>query len=259
MLPRALAELLQAQVAVLDVPAHAEVRAVDLQHDAGLGHGLVFMAHGLGNRIEVGLVVLVVVVAEEQRHHAGRGRAHEGLGRFRAGDGRFQVVRVGSCGLRVAHADRPVTGRRLAARAAGIAEHALLQARELGEVLVDEGIAGAAEAGQPILDVGGIAGLGHLAVVDEIDAGFELFLHHLGHGPTHALGQSRRIDRHALLLGIHHADQIVRSRQAARMGGEKALRAAFHRAPRVEASSARRPAVAAGWPCLARRAWPRPS
>ena len=51
----ALAELLEVEVGVLDVPAHAEVGAIDLQHDAGLGDGLVFVAHRVGDGVDVGL------------------------------------------------------------------------------------------------------------------------------------------------------------------------------------------------------------
>ena len=36
------------------------------------------------------------------------------------------------------------------------------------------------------------------------------------------------IDRHAFFLGVHHADEIVRPRQAAGMGGQKAIGAALH-------------------------------
>ena len=218
----------EVEIGVLDVPAHGEVGAVDLQHEAGLGDGLVFVPHRVGDRVDVGLEILVVVVAEEQRHHAGRGGAHEAAGRLHARERRLEIVDVGLRRLLVAHADRRVAGRRLAARAAGIAEHALLQLRELGEVLIDEGVAGAAEAVEPVLDVGGVARLRHFAVVDEVDAGVGLLFDHLGHRRAHARGQRRGIDRHAFLLGVHHADQVVRPRQAAGMGGQKTFAAALH-------------------------------
>src|SRR5262249_20731034 len=131
-------------------------------------------------------------------------------------------------GLLVAHRDRRVAGRRLAPRAAGIAEHALFQAREVGQVLVNKSVAGAAEAGEPVLDVGGVAWLRHLAVVNEIDAGFDLLRHHLGHRRAHARGERDRIDRHAFFLGEHHADEVGGPWQAAGVGGEEALGAAFH-------------------------------
>ena len=76
----ALAEFVEVEVGVLDVPAHGEVGTVDLQDEAGLGDGLVFVAHRVGDGEEIGLVVLVVLVAEEQRDHAGRRRAHEAVG-----------------------------------------------------------------------------------------------------------------------------------------------------------------------------------
>ena len=100
---------------------------------------------------------------------------------------------------------------------------------KVGEVLIDEGVAGAAEAVEPVLDVGGVARLRHFAVVDEVDAGIGLLPDHLGDRRAHARGQRRAIDRHAFLLGVHHPDQIVRPRQAAGVGGQEALGAAFHR------------------------------
>ena len=230
MLAGPLAELLQAQIGVLDVPAHAEVGAVDLQDEAGLGHGLVLLAHGLGDGKKVGLVVLVVLVAEEQRDHAGRGRAHEALRRRGASDRSLQVFHVaqGFGRAAVAHGDRAVAGRRLAARAARVTEHALGELRELGEVLVDEGVAGAAEAVEAVFDVRGVAWLRHLAVVDEVDAGRHLPAHHLGHCRAYPGRQRAALDGHALLLGVHHAHQVLRPRQAAGMRGEKPLGAALH-------------------------------
>ncbi len=139
---------------------------------------------------------------------------------------RLSTSAAAACG--VAHADRRVAGRSLAPRAAGIAEHALGEIGEVGEVLVDEGVAGAAEAGEPILDIGGVARLRHFAVVDDIDAGRSLLAHHLGDRRADARRERGGLDRHALLLGVHHADEIVRPRQAAGMGGEEALGAALH-------------------------------
>ena len=64
---RALAEFGEVEVGILDVPAHAEVGTVDLQHEAGLGDRLVFVAHRVGDGVDVGLEVRVMIVAEEQR------------------------------------------------------------------------------------------------------------------------------------------------------------------------------------------------
>ena len=78
---RLLAPLGNGQVGVLDVAAHAEVGAVDLQHDAGLRDRLVLLAHRIGDREEVRLLGRVVLVAEEQRHDAGRRGGEERLRR----------------------------------------------------------------------------------------------------------------------------------------------------------------------------------
>ena len=223
-----LAEFGEVEVGVLDVPAHGEVGTVDLQDEAGLGDGLVFVAHRVGDGEQIGLVVLVVLVAEEQRDHARRRRAHERVGaaggRERALERRDVVTR----GRGIAHRDRRVAGGGLAARAPGIAEHALGEVREIDEVLIDEGVAGAAEAREPIFHIGGVARLRHFAVVDVVDAGVGLLLHHLRHRFAHARVERGAIDRHALFLGVHHADEVVRPRQAAGVGGQEALGAASH-------------------------------
>jgi hypothetical protein len=56
---------------VLDVPAHRQVGAVDLEDQTGLRHGLVLVLHGLRDRREIRVLGRVMVVAEEERDHAG--------------------------------------------------------------------------------------------------------------------------------------------------------------------------------------------
>jgi hypothetical protein len=100
--PRPLAEFLKGQVGVLDVPAHGQVRAVDLHHDPGRGDRLVLAAHRLRDREQVRFLGRVMVVAEEQRDDPRRGGAEERSGGVRPGQGRFQVVDVGERRGRVA-------------------------------------------------------------------------------------------------------------------------------------------------------------
>src|SRR6516165_12298250 len=138
--------------------------------------------HCLRDRGQVRLLVRVVVVTEEQRDDPRRGGAEEHSNSVPPGHGGFQVVDVGEWCRRVADPDRAGAGGRSAPRSAGIAEHPLRQVRELGQVLIDKGIAAAAETGQPVLDVGGVARFRHLAIVDEIDTCLDLLLHHLGDG-----------------------------------------------------------------------------
>ncbi len=250
--PRLLAEFLERKVRVLDVPAHAEVGAVDLQDDAGLCHRFILVAHRLGDREKIGFLARVVVVPEEEPDHSGGGRAHEHFLHVHFRCRRLEIVDVVPRCLCVAHADRRIAPRGLAARAPGIAEHALGEVRELGEVLVYESISGAAETREAILHVGGVAGLRHLAVVHDVHARPGLLVHDVLDGRADARSECGVIDRHALFLGVHHAYEILRPRQAPGMGGEKALGAAFHDAvgcritlPSPERSSTRRCAFAA--------------
>ena len=141
---------------------------------------------------------------------------------------RLEVICIDLRGFPVAHADRRVARRRLAAGTARIAENALFQPREIGQVLIDEGIAGTAEALEPILDVGRIARLRHLAIIDQVDACIGLFFDDLGDGRLHPRRQGVRVDRDAFLLGVHHADQVVRPGQAAGVGGQETVTAALH-------------------------------
>ncbi len=64
--PRHLAELRHAQIGELDVPAHRQVGAIHLEHEARPGHRLVLVLHRLRDGEQVLLVARVVVVAEEQ-------------------------------------------------------------------------------------------------------------------------------------------------------------------------------------------------
>jgi len=85
--PRPFAEFLDRQVGILDVPAHRQVGAVDLQGDPGRRNRLVFTAHRLRDREQVRFLARVVVVAEEQRYDAWRGGAEECTGGVKPGEG----------------------------------------------------------------------------------------------------------------------------------------------------------------------------
>ena len=95
MKPRPLAEFLNRQVGILDVPAHRQIGAVDLHGDPGRRNRLVLAAHRLRDREEVRFLARVVVVAEEQRDDARRGGAEECAGGVNPGEGRFQIIDVG--------------------------------------------------------------------------------------------------------------------------------------------------------------------
>src|SRR4030095_4713250 len=130
---------------------------------------------------------------------------------------------------RVPQRDRPRAGRGLAPCAAGIAEDAHAQPGKVDEITVLQRMAGALEPAQPVLGIGRVAGLAHPAVVDDVDAGFRLLAHDLVHGGTDAGSERRAVDGHALLLGEHRPDEVVRSGQAAGVRRQKPLGALLHR------------------------------
>jgi hypothetical protein len=135
---------------------------------------------------------------------------------------------VRRCGLCIAHPDGRIARGGLPARASGIAEDALRELGKVGEILVDERVALAAEAGEAILDVGRVARLAHLAVVDDVDARGHLLLHDLLDRRRDARVERRHVDRDALLAREHRADEIFRPGQAARVGGQESLGASLH-------------------------------
>ena len=62
---RALAEFRHAEIGILNVPAHGEIGAIDLQNEAGFGDSLVFVLHRVGDGVNVALEILVIIVAEK--------------------------------------------------------------------------------------------------------------------------------------------------------------------------------------------------
>ena len=158
----------------------------------------------------------------------GEAAVEESLRRRGGREGRLEVLGVDLGGARVAHGDRTVAGRRPPAGAPGVAEDALGQLGEVHEVAVLERLAGAAEAGQPVLDVRGVARLAELPVVDDVQARVRLLPDDLRHRAPGAGGESGRVDGNALLAGEHRPDEVLGTRQAAGMRGEEAVRAPFH-------------------------------
>ena len=62
---RALEEIGLAHILKRRMTRHGEVRAVDLEEEAGCHYRLIFLAHGLGDRLDIGLVRGVVLVSLE--------------------------------------------------------------------------------------------------------------------------------------------------------------------------------------------------
>jgi hypothetical protein len=113
----------------------------------------------------------------------------------------------------------------------------VLQAHHRRGDLFDRALA--AEAGQPVLDIGGVAGLAHLAVVEHVDARVRLPLHGLPHGRPHLAGEPGFVDGLARLLRQHERQELGRSRQAAGVRRQDPLCSRLHGAPSRQSTGAR--------------------
>src|SRR2546423_3304438 len=102
-----LTKLCQRQGPELPIPAGAQVRAIELQREAGVSDRLVLVFEDVGERPQVFLVGLIVTVALEARHLSGRYRRHEDLCGV-AGSG-LKVSNVAPDGIEVFPGNRAVT------------------------------------------------------------------------------------------------------------------------------------------------------
>src|SRR5690606_6407349 len=141
----------------------------------------------------------------------------------------LEALGVLARGVHVDDLDRRGARRRLAPRAAGVAEHPRLGAGELLEVLelVLSGLA--AEARQAVLDVSRVARLRHLAVTDHADPGLLLPVDHVSRRPLDRLVERALVDRLAALAGEHQREQVVGPRQAAGVRGAETAHASSAR------------------------------
>src|SRR6266545_4114074 len=222
------AELLEAQVGELDVTAHREIRAIDLEDEPRARHRLILVLHSLGDGEEICLVARVVLVVEEKGDDSGGGCREERLRGRDLRDGGPEVGDVGARRLGVLHGNRFRAGRRPPPRAARVPEYPARHPGEVHEVPVLQRLARAGEPPEAVLDVGGVARLAVLAVVDDVDADLDLLANDLRHRRPDPRGEGAGIDGDALLLREHRPRQVIGTRQAPRVGGQDALGAAFH-------------------------------
>src|SRR5438105_1806150 len=88
------AKVSETELFKLHMPAHCQVRTVDLQDEAGGTNRLILRPHRLGQSTEIGLVGRIILVGQKERDHAWGRRRHETLNRLRRGYRRSQVVEV---------------------------------------------------------------------------------------------------------------------------------------------------------------------
>ncbi len=211
----------------------SQVRAVELEEDARTVDRLVLLPHLRCDRLQVGLVARVVAVRKEHRDHPGRGGAHEEALRLRLAGRRLEVLDVLlDCGEVLVRDGAVACGELEGERILGAGRHLRREVRELREVgpgrhqLGDRALA--PESAQTVLDVGGVAGLALLTVVEDVDPGIGLLLHDLLHCRAHLAIELGGVDRLAGFLRVNQGEELGRAWQAPRVCREDPIRASLH-------------------------------
>ncbi len=104
----------------------------------------------------------------------------------------------------------------------------LRQLGKLGVASAHRGRAFALVAGEPVQYVYGVIGAALFAVIDDVDAAFDLLPHNMGHRIAHCGGELGLALAGGFLLGQQKFYHLGGARQAAGVGGENAICAAFH-------------------------------
>jgi hypothetical protein len=143
--------------------------------------------------------------------------------------------------LHAAHRDRPYASRSPVARGAARGGELAHVVGEVLQVRRRVACAVAVEAGQPVLDVGGVADLAHLAVADDVDPRTALREHHVDHRRLDDLRGLPRVERPSLLAAEHDLGDGGGARQAADVGGENPGAGSLH-GPLLRCDAANAPA-----------------
>jgi hypothetical protein len=168
-----------------------------------------------------------MLVLEVARDLSRRRRREENVRRSGAGGRLLRQRDVGFERGEVLPLDRARAGRPMLERRGEVGEHR----RELGKV----GLAGAErrgaraiEAGEAVLDVGGVIGTALLAVIDDVEPAGDLLGNDVADRAPNGRLELGRLGSGIVLLVQHELHHRRRPRQAAGMGGEDALDAALH-------------------------------
>ena len=180
-------------------------------------------------REDVGLFGLVVVVLQIARDLAGRGRGHEEFFRLGCPSSPLSPASMSAC---AAGQSVQSTGPVQAGRYWNGEANGLSSSDKFGEFrspVPSGGVLSPSKAGQAVEHMHGVVGAALFAVVDDVDAAFDLLAHHIGDRFAH--GGLERGARAPGFLSARRASARRPSggaRQAAGVGGEDAVAAAFH-------------------------------
>src|SRR5580692_6037089 len=238
---RALEEIRFTQILERGVVGHRQVRAVKLQYKPCADDRFVFFLHRCGDGFDISLVGRVMPVGLKHRHETGRSGGHEPFGDRDLGERRAQIGEVLGEGLAVPQGHRADTDG--ASRYIG-AGHPLIggdEVRVLPGVQARLGGLVTGESGKAVRDIGRVAGLRHLAVIDDVDADIGLAANDVDDSLPGQAVEFGLVIRLALVLAHQELAQLGRPRQAPDMGRQNAVLAGLHwHSPLLEPNILRR-------------------
>ena len=204
-----------------------------MQKKAGIDDRLIFHPQRFGQRIQKLFVRWIILVAEKAR---GDGR-HENLFGRKAVESGFQVFDVGP------HRFLSFVGDGAGARHRQIRPDATHMLGEIFFVVLRERprliclhargdsffrACHRFEAGEALDQISVEARLALLAIGDNVDTTLHLIANHIGDRVANPLAISGLVITSAAQFGVHHFEQILRSRQTAGMGDENPICASLH-------------------------------
>src|SRR5690348_12725261 len=167
-----------------DGAVHRQVWGVDLEHEAGLGNGQVFVAHLASKREYIIRMARIIRIEQSARDNAGRWRGHEAISL--AAPGRFRVapqardLSVDRGRVAIAHlVDRLRRVELLAATRESLHQQ-LAKLGKVRDVARARPLRLAREAGHALGNIGLEADASLLAVVADVDADLVLVADDMG-------------------------------------------------------------------------------
>ena len=228
-------EIGERPVLVADVPLQGEVRAVQLQQKPVADDRLVLDPQRIGERCEISLLAVVVLVLHRRGDDAGRWCGQERLDEAACGllQRAPKILALGAHRRRVevTHLGGRLGRQKIADRGAArllLLQH-LLEDRIAGDVAALPALPAAAKAAHAALDVEEEALALLLAIVADVDAGFDLLRHDLTQRIAAGGIERGGVDRLAGGAPCIEPDQRRRARQAAGMGRQDPIIAPAHR------------------------------
>src|SRR5262245_8157888 len=206
---------------------HSQIRAIDLEYESRLVNGVVFLLHDVSQTGKVGLTARVVLIAQEMRDDSRRGRSHKSLGGLHPGQRCFEVRDI------LLHCRHILPGNRAIARRSrnsALASHTLTLC-SLGKISPIGAHGYSALSPKPakaMSDIGRVANLPLLTIIDDVHSSVCLLPHYLGDGTLDTGVEGGGIGGCPGVQRFQRGRQVWGARQAPRVSGENTFSAALH-------------------------------